>query len=433
MSATRGNVWKRVRIKLEDRLRHNLSLRCLLIWLLALFACVRRRRQRLNLWAESHRMAVGLGVHSPAARWLAPWVKDPEKSGVWHEERIGWDRYGVSGQGGSLKKSLIVRYPNEFGKGVIFVWFEYDLLTLLSIRDLTGFLDRYRVVFAGSWSPPCYQVLWSFPPEYRHEFVAGLSHPDDSTRLVSLGFAVNILPLYMSSWQNPTDFHPRIDRDVDIVMIANWAKFKRHWVLFDALRRMRRPDLRVVLIGQPESRRTVDDIRSEAMAFGVAEQIEFFDRVPVTEVWNWLERSRISLILSLREGSCVVVAESLMAGTPVGMLEDAGIGSRDFIYPTTGRFLSHGSQFARQLNGFLYAAPMMSPRPWAEHNISADVSGEVLRKVVDADSAPSLKDLWHPFYCRCSLMTPAKPPEGEMANLAFRHQLELPLSYKSIS
>jgi len=43
-------------------------------------------------------------------------------------------------------------------------------------------------------------------------------------------------------------------------------------------------------------------------------------------------------VLSRREGSCVVVAESMFADTPVALLDNAVIGSRAFINDQTGRF-----------------------------------------------------------------------------------------------
>jgi hypothetical protein len=56
-------------------------------------------------------------------------------------------------------------------------------------------------------------------------------------------------------------------------MVANFSLFKRHWLLFRALRRMRR-DLRVTLIGIPLPGRGERELRAEARAFGVAQDLE---------------------------------------------------------------------------------------------------------------------------------------------------------------
>ncbi len=409
----------------RDWIRYNVPLRALLSWggtICALFTF--RLETRLNRLAESHRIALGIGVPSLAGKFLRSWVADPVKSKIWRERRIGWGRYRISGEGGTLHKSLIARAPDEDGKGVLSISFEYDLLTLLSVRDLEKLLDSYIVVYAGSWSPPSYQALWSFPYAYRHEFFAGLSHPEDVMRIRSLGFEVPILPLYMSSWLVPEDFHPRSpqDRDVDIVMVANWAHFKRHWVLFDALKRMNRPDLNIVLIGQPDSQRTVENVRKEAELYGVAGQIQFLNRLPVDEVWRWLARSRISLVFSKREGSCVVVGESMMSDTPVGLLKGAGIGSIEFINPKTGMLLREGKHLADDLSALLEKSKTMNPRAWAVENISSqrarEITTEKIKSVMNDQFRGDLLDV-----CIRGVLCYRTPPVPEI-ELAYRHLSE---------
>jgi glycosyltransferase involved in cell wall biosynthesis len=155
------------------------------------------------------------------------------------------------------------------------------------------------------------------------------------------------------------------------VMVANWAKFKRHWVLFKMLRQMNQPELRVVLIGQPEAGRTVDDVRAEARLFGVEAQIEFYNRLPIEEVWDWLARSRISIVTSKREGSCVVAVESMMADTPVALLDGAMIGSAAFINDQTGVLIKEGRDMGYCLSKFLERSCETSPREWAERHIGS--------------------------------------------------------------
>ena len=393
-------------IALQDYLRYSKLSKTAYVWVTFALAFFHRNRiARLKKLANSHRLATGANLFSPAENWLKPWVTDRQKCDIWRENRILWEGYGKVGVGGLLRKSLLVQLPSEDRKGVVMIWFEYDLITLLSIENLEGFLSEYRIAFFGSWSPPLFPVLWSIPEQFRKEVLMGMSHPCDRARLQSAGFKVEVLEnLYMSSWQRPEDFSPRSpgEKDVDIVMVANWAKFKRHWVLFRGLRELGITDLKVVLIGQPESGRTVSHVKEEARLFGVEEQITFVDRLPVSEVWRWLERSRISLILSRVEGSCVVVAESLMAGTPVGMLKNAGIGSRAFINDQTGILLGSGKSFATDLKALLKQSEEMEPRKWAATEISAEKSLEVFQNALargDDGAADGLK----PFHLHAVL------------------------------
>ena len=59
----------------------------------------------------------------------------------------------------------------------------------------------------------------------------------------------------------------------------------------------------------------------------------------------------------------------MMAGTPVGLVEEAEIGSRAFINAETGAFLREGEHFAEDLRELLERSVSMSPREWAVENI----------------------------------------------------------------
>src|SRR5262249_39478761 len=121
--------------------------------------------------------------------------------------------------------------------------------------------------------------------------------------------------------------------------------------------------------------------RAEARCFGVDGRFEILSNATYPEVVRALCRAKTSVVLSRREGSCLVVAESLFADTPAALLEDAEIGSRAFINPATGRFLRHAN-LAAQLVEFIEAAPTYAPRRWAEANISCFHSTRVLNDVI---------------------------------------------------
>jgi glycosyltransferase involved in cell wall biosynthesis len=174
-------------------------------------------------------------------------------------------------------------------------------------------------------------------------------------------------------------------KDVDIFMLANFGKYKRHHRLFAALRQLPRT-VRVLLIGQRNAARTAETILQEARAYGVADRFELKQNAPEEEVLHGFARAKISLILSRREGSCVAVVESLFANTPIGLYADAEVGSRQFINEHTGRFLQH-DQLVEQLLDFLANAQHYRPRQWAlDHQISCYGSAQVLNRIVKETS-----------------------------------------------
>jgi glycosyltransferase involved in cell wall biosynthesis len=81
--------------------------------------------------------------------------------------------------------------------------------------------------------------------------------------------------------------------------------------------------IRVLLIGQSQDGRTAETILSEARDYGVENRFTLMSSLPHEEVIKALCRSKVSVLLSYREGSAVVVAESLFADTPTALLEGA--------------------------------------------------------------------------------------------------------------
>jgi hypothetical protein len=139
--------------------------------------------------------------------------------------------------------------------------------------------------------------------------------------------------------------------------------------------------LRILLIGQDQDSRTADTIMSIADCYGVRDRFRLLSNAGYEVVVDSLCRSRASVILSRREGSCVVIAESLFADTPAALLENADIGSRAFINPATGRLLRDGD-LASQLVEFIAESNRYTPRAWAEEHISCFRSSAVLNEAI---------------------------------------------------
>jgi glycosyltransferase involved in cell wall biosynthesis len=186
-----------------------------------------------------------------------------------------------------------------------------------------------------------------------------------------------------SHWVNPSLFRPlpRGERDIDLVMVAAWGKYKRHHVLFRALREMPK-QLNVQLVGQDQEGRTADTIRAEAASYGVEDRFGLTANASYEQVVETLCRAKASVLLSLQEGSAVVVAESLFADTPVALLENAQIGSRAFINESTGMLLRR-RDLAGQLMQFLARSDLFRPRMWAERHISCSQSTDRLNRILE--------------------------------------------------
>jgi hypothetical protein len=300
--------------------------------------------------------------------------------------RIEWKEFAPEfGERRISKAAILKPYLGPMEKGVVFISFEREWVNLLSVKNLSGFADRYVLVIAPSSS--AHNVInYLFPLAYPGTIFTILSHDSDRARLPGVSHRFVIVPLFASSWVNPELFQPvpKMERAYDLIMVASWGKVKRHQALFAALRSMPK-ELRILLVGQDQEGRSADTIREMARWYGVADRFTILSNQPYREIPRLFCQARASVILSKREGACVTVAESMFADVPVAILRGAEIGSRVFINDQTGRFLDDAT-LARDLMDLIRNADRYQPRAWAEANISCYRSSQILNEAIKTHS-----------------------------------------------
>lgn len=304
------------------------------------------------------------------ARELRPWLAS-DRSEVFRTGRIVRAQYQRDIGKSVLTTSLLIKEPGPGGeKGVLYSSVEDNWARLLVHHNARRFLGEYLLVGASSWSPTDYAVLAGFAGLTDDPIFVGISNPADVLAYKVLRPVVMPVPIMACDWINP-DFYvpkPHASREIDILMVANFSPFKRHWVLFQALRRMRR-NLRVVLIGIRSRGRGEATLREEAKAFGVPQELEVLTNASIEAVTGYQCNSRISVIMSQREGSCVAVTESFFANTPVAVMRNAHVGSRAYVNEATGVLLTERG-IARQLSAFLERSGSFRPRLWALDHVT---------------------------------------------------------------
>jgi glycosyltransferase involved in cell wall biosynthesis len=375
---------KRLRIQTQDMLRYNRAVRNLL----ASAILLKTGRSKPGGTAEAARVVNKL---CQAAR-LAPTDSMMLKAEAAIDRQlpainplqVPWDEFIPDFGKDRIHKTIILkRYVSPREKGVVFVSFDNQMARLAKAKDLKQFAEQYTLVLAPSWSPPHSIASYLFPRLYPDPIFCLISNPLDLTYFPRISDKYKMVPLYASSWFDPRRYTPagEADKNIDILMVANFGKFKRHHALFAALRGLPQ-NYRVVLVGQDERGRTKEAIIREAQAFGVGDRFEILQDVAYDELQEMMTRAKTTIVLSRREGSCVVVVESIFANTPVGIYEDAHMGSRVFINEHTGRLLRH-RDLARQLKDFVESSAHYEPREWAiENGIDCVASSQTLNQAL---------------------------------------------------
>jgi len=364
----------------------------------------------------------------PVRRWLEtrlrPWVTSP-RADIWRRAQIGWSPYRDELADDVLPKSLLLKAPGPNGeKGVLYVSFEVNLIRLLKYHDVERLLEEYFLIGASSWSPPYYPPLLGFARLSRDPLFVQISNCADLDRLRVCEPVVRAVPIMACDWIDPSYYAPRphSSREIDILMVAGWARFKGHWMLFRALKRMRR-SLRVVLIGQDMEHRSAEDVYREAKAFGVASRIEIIRDAPVEQVTEYQCNSRTAVVLSRREGSGVATAEAFLADAPVAMLRGAHVGSASYINSSTG-ILTEPSRLHRDLSALVERSGSYAPRSWALahitcHRSTARLNG-ILRDYAHGAGQPWTRDIatmcWRPdpIYADSAVARAMRPAYHEL-------------------
>ena len=287
----------------------------------------------------------------------------------------------------SLNWTVLLKPPGRYNEpGVLMVSFETELLKLLRARRLSSLLDSYQICFLPTWQPFFSKEVFLLASISKRPFFILPSNLGEKKLCESFSANCQYIPLHAASWVNPDLYHrDTVKKDIDIVMLANFARHKRHWKLFEALRFMPE-NLNVCLYGVARGHRTGQELRKEASYFNVASRFTIVESAPDEVIRNALARSRLFCAFTHREGSYVGVAEALMAGVPVAMFRDAHIGTKVYLNKDTGFLLDPGRPLAPQLLTALARVDSMDPMSWAREHIASEKNSAILNKYLQVNA-----------------------------------------------
>ncbi len=303
----------------------------------------------------------------------------------------------------SLRYTAVIKsYVSPAEKGFLLVSFENQLRSILDSGLSSAILERYHIVFIPSWTG-----LYS-PELFRLASLAGNEpvfvmpvHSHERALVKSLGDNCHPLPFNAASWVNASFFEGApLERDIDCLMVANFAGFKRHWLLFKALSGLPK-NITATCVGVPLGSRTADRIREEAREYGVEDRITIVEDPSQEELRRYFRRAKMFCAMSFREGSFISVAESLMAGTPVLMFRNAHIGTKSLVNKNTGALVSSVSDLQRKILEFVEFTEHEGVRRTSVETISAQANSRKLNEMLKDWSCSSGKE-WsrnlEPFY-----------------------------------
>jgi glycosyltransferase involved in cell wall biosynthesis len=307
-----------------------------------------------------------------------------------------------------LFRDLIVLKSAADGEnGVVLLKYVRTFEAVAALFDLSRLMRRYTFVLEPCWSGYCDpSVLMFIAPG--HPVIVQCFTPEDLAFVRDVGPPLVPIALGPADWVDADIFAPPTGgtKTHDIVMVANWARHKRHALLFQALSAIRDRAVRVLLIGFPWAGRTAEDIRREAAATaGAGTTVDVLEKLPPAEVARHVSQCKTFVFLSRKEGDNKALVEAMFADVPSIVYNQTIGGARSRINGETG-MLSSDEELPDTIRYMLDHHQQFHPRAWALANTGSRVAtakldamlrrvtsenrGMYTRGIVEKTNAPNL-------------------------------------------
>ncbi|MFC1699967.1 glycosyltransferase, partial [Candidatus Omnitrophota bacterium] len=287
--------------------------------------------------------------------------------------------------------------PQTAEKGVLILNYTNHFPDFLVNYNLDQMARNYYIVLEPSWAGYCTTQILMFINNLR-EVIVQCPETKDFQFIKSLNSNLAPLKLGSSHWMDLESFRPLpdVNKEYDLIYVANWAFYKRHIELFKALKALKNKgqQLRVLLLGFTWSgtTRSKEDLIREIQKFGVQDICTIMEGLSAEEVNLYLNKSKFSILLSKKEGSCRAVAESLCAGVPVLVYKYNIGGAINFINQQTGD-LSDYKELPAKILEMLAKYKQFKAREWSEQNIGYINATEKLNAFIKT-TAKNRGEIW---------------------------------------
>ncbi|MFQ3219030.1 MAG: glycosyltransferase involved in cell wall biosynthesis [Psychromonas sp.] len=277
----------------------------------------------------------------------------------------------------------VLKSPKENEKGVLILNYSYYFLMFHKLYQVENILDNYIIILEPSWAGFCELSILS----YMHlpQDVYLMCYEKRDLKFIS-SLHSSLIPLEIGpSWfVNHENFQPLVvEQNIDVIMVAAWAKFKRHGDFFKAIAKLKEQGItpKIVLVGYQVDM-TKQQILDLALHHGVEKWITIYESITHAEVAELLNESKVNVLWSKFEGNNRAIIEGMFCNTTVIMREGHNYGEKyDFINNHTGCFADEDT-LAASITKILSTYDNYTPRDYVLNNRSCIKATEIMNKVL---------------------------------------------------
>lgn len=253
--------------------------------------------------------------------------------------------------------------PTIIEKGAILIKYSYYFPLLIRYFAVDELSEQYNIILEPSWAGFCEENILIFT-QFNFPIFVQVYEERDKAFINQLQCNLIPIPVGPSWFIDHTRFvannAPVADtenanqpvRDIDIIIVAAWAKYKRHEAVFQALAKHQSQNaqhpqkLNIVCVGYPGDL-SKEDIMDFARQADIADQVTLYEWIEPAEVAALLRRSKVNLLWSKFEGNNRAIIEGMFCDTPVILREGHNYGEHyDFINSQTGHFANETTLYS---------------------------------------------------------------------------------------
>lgn len=278
---------------------------------------------------------------------------------------------------------ILKSYSND-EKGVLLIKYSYYFPLMFKLFDMLEVQQRYHIVLEPSWSGYCEASILAYAGTLSSVFVLS---PEKRDYDFLNALPSNLIPVNVgaNNWVDHRVFFDGTcdEKEFDLVMVAGWADYKRHFHFLKAIQELKTKGeiVKIALVGYPIER-DIGYIEEIVNSFELNDHVTIFERIPPSDVSKVMRHSRINIIWSRFEGINRVIIEGMFCGVPCILREGFNYGEHyHYINEMTGCF-ANDNNLPSVIMGMLNHIEDFSPREYVMENMSCHVGRNKLNDAI---------------------------------------------------
>lgn len=279
----------------------------------------------------------------------------------------------------------VLKNPHGDEKGVLIINYSVYFTLFLKFYDVRKISSKFYIILEPSWAGLCEINILAYTLLDSPVF---LQVYEDRDKAFIKSLNTNIIPVEVGpSWfinyKNFDAPERGAEKDIDIIMVAAWASFKRHRAFFKAVKPLLKslPNLNITLVGYP-----VDMLQSDivelAEKYGLLDNITIYEWITPEDVAALQRRAKVNVLWSKFEGNNRAIIEGMYCDSPVILREGHNYGQHyDFINRETGKFANE-SNLSTAILDLFESELELTPRNYVMKNRNCIAATEKMNEAI---------------------------------------------------